>query len=334
METYTEREEGIRLQVRENGAALVCGVLAVTAALFIPLMRLLYPSAQGGGALLYLPVLCILFGGGICLMLYCNRKVLVEDMNICYVNLLKKEKRFTLDEIGFCKVGVGGSVDQIVLCDLRGEKLCKLDFEMRGMAEFYQYLVDNGVETAWAGTRRESVSKLVGMLRAIGRETAVCEEEIGKCAEDFLGQAERIFREWEAHNAQFEAVWEIGYAEYTVQDMERSCRPRERVSSVHRPLKAIPESYECVLEAYLKREDGYVVNARGEEIVIVLPYLAKTKSYRVGEGTRIRKTDEDSLTEWLTGQLAALTDRLPRRRYHTEHFTLRHELRAAAGLQA
>ncbi len=333
METDRERQTDIRFQVRESGTALVCGVLAIGAAFFILLMRLLHPSAAGGGALLYAPLAVMFLGGVLCFALYGNRRVLVENMNICYVNCMRKEKRFTLDEIGFCKVGTGGSANQIVLFDLCGSKLCKLDLEMRGAAEFYQYLADNCVEMEYGGRRGGRAASLNGLLGAIGRETSVCAEEIRKCTALFYEEAVGIFRAWEARNGQFGAFWEIGFAEYAGGDMERRCRPWERESSVPEKLTELPEAYECVLEAYLKREDGYVVNRRGEEVVILLPYLARTRSYRIGEGTRIRRTDEQSLTEWLEGRLAALAGELPRHRYHTEELTLRHRLRASAGLR-
>lgn len=333
MDVNSESKDGIKFQVRESGTALVCGVLAVGIALFTAAMRLIYPSARGGGAFLYLPLALMLVGGAVCFLLYFNRRLIVEEMDICYVNFIRQEKKFTLDEIGFCKMGVGGNAGKLVLYDLRGDKLCKLDFEMRGMAEFYQYLTDNGVESECAGTGRESASDLTRMLRAIGRESAVCEEEIRKCSALFYEEVEKILRRWERRNKQFEAQWEFGFAEYTARELERRCRMRERLGMETEDMDRLPESYECVLEAYLKREEGYVVDSRGGEVVIALPYLSKTRSYRIGEGTRIRKADEQILQDWLEEQLETLTTELPRRRFHTETFALGHKLRTEAGLR-
>lgn len=329
----TNGETEIEFQVRESKTALVCGVLAIGFAIFILLLRMFRPSAGGGGAFLYVPLLCMVLGGVLCLMLYCNRSLTVRDRKICYVNYLQRERRFTLDEIGFCKMEAAGNEGRMVLCDLCGNKLCKLDFGMRGMAEFYQYLLDNGVETAWDRGGAVRHASLAAALLALGRETSVCAEEIRGCAERFYEDAERAFRAWEARNERFEAVWEIGFAEYAADDTSRRCRPWERESSVSEEMREIPESYECVLEAYLKRKDGYVVDSRGEAVMILLPYLARTRSYRIGEKTRIRKTDEQSLQEWLEGRLALLARELPRRRYHTETFALRHRLRPSAGLR-
>lgn len=153
MSIYLDGEDGIKFQVRENKSALVCGVLAIGFAFLIPVMRLLHPSVKGGGALLYLSLLCMLIGGTACFWLYFHRKMIVEEMNICYVNWMGKKKQFTLNEIGCCKIGAGSSMNQIVLYNLDGDKLCKLDFEMQGIVEFYQYLADNRIETEWAVKR-------------------------------------------------------------------------------------------------------------------------------------------------------------------------------------
>ena len=333
MSKYWEWEDGIKFQVRENKTALVCGVLAVVVAVFIVIMRFLHPSGNGGGAFLYLPILCMLLGGVACFMLYFHRKLTVEEMDIHYVNWLGREKHFTLDEIGFCRRGTANNVHQAVLYDLVGSVLCKLDFEMRGMAEFYQYLLDNGVRIERTKLKTHQSSEFMNMIDAIEKETAVCEEQIRKCSERFYEGAAQIFHEWEKRNQRFEAVWEFGFAEYTAEDLTKKCPIHMYSSSVGEPLEHIPESYECVLEAYLKRGDEYVVNKRGETVSTMLPYLSKTKSYQIGEKTRIRKTDEESLMEWLRWQLEAFSKELPKRRYHTEAFTMGHKLRAVAGIE-
>ena len=334
MNTYLKREDGIKFQVRENKTAPVCGALAVIFALFILVMSFLHPSGRGGGVFLYLPLLCMLLGGAVCFLLYVNRKLIVEDDKLCYVNWIGKSKQFTLDEIGFCKMGIGGNMNQIVLYDLVGIKLCKLDCEMHGMAEFYQYLFDNGIRIEWIKSQALRSSKFMNMIVALSKESAVCEEEIRRCSEHLYGEARQIFRDWEKHNRQFEATWEFGFAEYTEQDLEKECHLWERTGSVVRAADSLPESYECVLEAYLKTEDGYVMSGRGETVSIMLPYLSKTKSYQIGEKVRIRKSDEDSLKEWLMWQLEKLSDELPKHRYHTETFVMGHELRTAAGIAA
>lgn len=330
MSADTETEEGIRFQVRENRTALLCGALAVAFAIFILIMRLLHPSDRGGGALLYLPLLCMLLFGVGCFVLYCNRKLIVAEMELCYVNLFGKRKNFTLDEIGFCKIGAGGNRNAVVLYDLRGDKLCKLDFDMCGIAQLHQYLLDNRIEVEWPKERLNGETAY--LLDTLQKETSVCGEEIHKCSEEFYEKAETVFRDWEKNNSRYEVHWEVGFAQYLAEDLEGKCRLRERVSSVSEPLEVIPDSYECLLEAYLKQGDEYIVNRQGEELSIAIPYLSNSKSYQIGEKLRIRKTDEQSMTDWLEIRLEALAAELPRHKYHTEAFTLRHKLSQTAGI--
>ena len=332
MGTYLEWEDGIKFQVRENKAALVCGAADLGIALYIFVMRLLYPSERGGGALLYLPLFCMLLGGVACFMMYINRKLIVEEMDICYVNWIGKKKQFLLDEVGYCQIGKNFDINQVVVYDLSGHKLCKLETGMHGLPEFYQYLLDNGVQVRRMKSKAEQSSEFLKIIDAFDKETAVCEEEIRKCSENLYGEVKLIIDDWERRNSHFKAVWEFGFAEYTTEDLEIKDPLYRCPSSVNETMKHIPESYECVLELYLKKGDEYVVNKRGEAVSIIFPYLSKTKSYRIGEGMRIRKTDEESLKEWLRWKLDSFSGELPKHKYHTEAFALGHKLRAAAGI--
>ena len=331
MSNNLEWEDGIKFQVRENKSALFCGGLAIGLAVFIYMVHLLHPSGRGG-ALLYLPLGLMMLGGVLCFVVYHNRKLVVEEANIHYVNWIGKENQFTLDEIGYCKIGLRSSMDQMILYDLCGKKLCKLYFEMRGMAEFYQYLLDNGVRTERTRSKAEEHSVFMNMIDALGKEETICEEEIRKCSERFYEDIVCIFRDWESRNRHFDVVWEYGFAEYMAEDLERKCALYQYSSSLDEPMENLPSSYECVLEAYLKRGDEYVVTNRGETVSTMLPYLSKTKSYRIGEKTRIRKTDEESLKEWLVWQLEKFSKELPKHRYHTEALSKGHSLRTSAGI--
>lgn len=325
-----EDKAKIEFQVRESRIALVVGAASAVFAIFIFVMYLLHPKKEGGGLLLYLPLLFMLVSGALLCVVYRNKRVTVEEMNICYVNLIGKRKQFTLDAIGFCKIEMGGGKTTLTLFDLSGDKLCKLDFGMTGMGEFLQYLVDNRVETEW--NREHMLKRETIIPELILNETAVCEEEISKCAEAFYAEAEQVFRDWEKRNKKFEAEWEVGFAEYLTEDLEKSGNAWERTSSLEYDLEEIPENYECVLEAYLKREGEYVVNRRGEEILLQIPYLVRCRSYQIGEKTRIRKLDEKIIKEGIGNYLEMLSKELPRHKYRTEALTLRHQLRKSAGI--
>ena len=320
----------IEFQVRESRIALVVGAASALFAVFIFAMYLLHPKQESGGVFLYVPLLLMLVSGVVFCVIYCNKRVTVDEMDICYVNWRGRKRQFTLDGIGFCKIETGGGKTTLMLYDLLGEKLCKLDFGMTGMGEFLQYLVDNRVKTEWNKERMPKQETI--LMELILNETAICEEEICKCAETFYKDAEQVFRDWEKRNKKFEAKWEVGFAEYLTADLEKRGRAWERMSSLDCGLEEIPEDYECVLEAYLKRDGEYVVNRRGEEVSVQIPYLVRCRSYQVGEGTRIRKSDEKILEEEIRNYLEMLSRELPKHRYRTETFTLRHELRKGAGM--
>lgn len=327
-----EKQDKISFQVRESRISLVAGILSIGFAIFIFVMWILHPKGQSGGLLLYVPLLFMAGSGfGLCIV-YRNRRVIVEEMSICYVNSLKKTKQFTLDEIGFCKLDMGGGKITMILYDLVGGKLCKLDFGMRGTGEFLQYLVDNKVKTELdgrRGNRRESF-----LPELIVKETTVCAEEIAKCAEAFYDEVEKIFRDWEKRNKRFEVEWEIGFAEYTEEDLEKQAKQKrswEWTSSLAEGMAELPEDYECVLEAYLKRDGGYIVDRRGEIVSMQMPYLSRCWSYQIGERTRIRRSDEKTLTEEIEQYLEMLSKEMPRHKYRMESFSIRHPLQKSAG---
>lgn len=327
-----EKKGTIEFQVRESWIAPVVGGASIAFSIFIFVMYLLHPKKTGGGLFLYVPLLVMFASGLILCVVYFNRRVTVHETNICYVNLIGKEKCFCLDDIGFCKIEMGGGKTMLTLYNLLGEKLFKLDFGMAGVGEFLQYLVDNRVKTEW---NRERILKQETIIPGlILNETAVCAEEIRKCAEVFYKEAEQVFRAWEARNKKFGAEWEIGFAEYVTEDLEKQGRAWERVSSLGDVIEEIPDHYECVLEAYLKKDGAYVVNRRGEAVSVQIPYLVRCRSYQIGEGTRIRKSDEKILTEGLVNYLEALAKELPRHKYRTEAFSLRHRLQKSAGLRS
>lgn len=333
-----EHRNKISFQVRESRLSLVAGALSIAFAVFIFAMRLLHPKGEGGVLFLYLPLLLMLAGGVFFFVVYRNKSVTVDEMSIRYVNFIKKEKAFTLDEIGFGSLETGGGKITLRLYDLMGDRLCKLDFGMRGMGEFLQYLVDNGVKIEEKGSRPHRQGTVLPEL--ILKEKAVCEEEIPKETAAFYGEAEQIFRDWEKRNKRFAAEWELGFAEYRAQDLEREAKRKGRTGiqewagAWEDGTEEIPEDYVCVLEAYLKRDGEYVVDRGGKAVAVQIPYLSRCRSYRLGEDTRIRKSDEEILKEETARYLEMLSEELPRHKYRTEAFRIRHTLRRCAGLPA
>lgn len=324
-----KQDDRIRLQVREHWVVLAGGLFTLGFALFILLMDLGYPAAEGSRTLLVLGLLFMAVCGIMVCMTYFCRRLSVEDMDIYYVNHIGKKKHFTLDDIGYCKLILADNREEsVTLYDLLGEKLCKLELHMCGGAEFLQYLLDNGVKAEWNGTEKETSHIMEPFLA----ETAVCREEIGGYAEVLYDTVRPVFMEWEKRYQKFEAQWEFGLAEYVQEDMEPEREMWQWKSTVWRNgREELPEEYSCVLEAYLKRGEEYVVDRKGHAVGIFLPYIQQTVSYQVGERRRIRKADEAMLKEQLGRELVRLAEELPKYRYHTQVLTLGHELGKTAG---
>lgn len=329
IEAEQEPEEAVKFQMREHGIVLLSGIFTLLFTLFILVMGVKYPSSGGYRWVFYLALLGLSAAGIVCCIKGIRRGLTVEEMNICYVNWIGKKKTFTLDDIGFCKMDLSGNKDDIVLYDLLGNKLCKLDFDMKGSGEFLQYLLDNQV-------RIERKTKQTGaygvpVVEALLKETSICEEEIGKCADALYGKVQTLLGEWERQNKSFGAYWEFGYGEFSSDEPEEETGLWNRTRTMPEKMTELPERYDCILEAYLKKDNEYVMDRKDKAVCILIPYLVKGYSYQIGEKLRIRKTDDDVMLEWMKRQLALLTKELPGHKYHTEPLVLKHELRKTAG---
>lgn len=328
-----EQEDRIRLSVRENKIVLAGGMIVIGFSLFILVMGIRYPSAEGNhlvfAAGLFLMMLC----GMMMCVAYFHRELTVEDMNIHYVNYIGKGKEFSLDDIGYCKLKLYGNkkealIESLVLFDLLGDKLCKLEMNMRGARDFLQYLVDNQIKIEYPGAKREKRSVAEPLLW----EKAVCREEIGRYAEEFYDKMRPVFMEWEKKYQRFDAQWEFGLSEYVQDDFTEDRDMWQWKSTVQEAgSDEVPEDYICVGEAYLKRDGEYVMDRKGHVVGLLIPYIRQAKSYQVGEKNRIRKMDEEQLKERLTDCLTQIARELPRHAYHTQNLTLAHVLKRTAG---
>lgn len=328
-----EREDKISIQVREHGIVLVGGFFILGFSLFILVMGLCYPSG-GGNRLVFALVLFLMMVCGVMVCItYFHRRLTVEEMNLCYVNAIGKRREFSLNDIGYCKLRIYGTkreavVESLVLYDLLGDKLCKLEMNMPGAREFLQYLLDNQVKTQWPGTERQPRKVMEPMLM----EKDICKEETGKFVEAFYEMISPVFTDWEKQHKRFDAQWEFGLAEYIQDDLLPEKDMWQWESSVSlKNGEELPEDYLCILEAYLMRGEEYVMNRKGHVVGFLSPCIWQSRSYQVGESRRIRRLDETYLRESIQTQLTVLAKELPRHSYHTEHLTLRHELKKAVG---
>lgn len=328
-----EQGDKISFQVKEHGIVLAGGIFVIGFVLFILVMGLRYPSA-GGNRPVFIVTLAVMMTCGIlvCVM-YFHRRLVVEEMNICYVNFFGKQKNFSLNDIGYCKLGLSGSkkephVESIIVYDLMGEKLCKLEINMPGARKFLQYIVDNQIRTEWMEAGREPcrVREPEIMVKTI------CQEEISRYTEKFYDMISPVFTDWEKRYQRFDACWEFGFVEYAQGEITAQKDMWQWESTVQSKAKEeLPEDYICIVEVYLKRGEEYVMNRKGAVTGFLIPYIWQNKSYQVGENRRIRKMDEAWLLERLADRLQMMAEELPRHSYHTQTLSLGHELHKRAG---
>ena len=131
----------IKIEVNEGKLPWVVGTGAILSGILFGILMTVYPNDSGiVRCVSYLVIgLIICMGIGMCFSGR-YRKMMVEDRTLCYTNRLGKKKTFSLDEIGYCKAALEDKSgrDYLKIYDLRGEKLCKLEFSMKDSALFLQ----------------------------------------------------------------------------------------------------------------------------------------------------------------------------------------------------
>lgn len=264
-------------------------------------------------------VIIMLAGLFFCLTAY-NRKLMVEDMNLCYINWCGKNKNFTLNEIGYCKteLTLEGNKDFLTVYDLLGNKLCKLDYHMDGCYSLLQFLADNQVKI-------ESSPKSEPCLHSILKAETVCAEKAAGKANEFYKEAREIVEEWTRQNKKLGAEWKMGMVSYLEEEFRKDKQLWEQTSYEADSFQKLPEGFELALEGYLLKDGKYVMNKKNWAVGFYIPIIRVTKSMQIGEELRIRfymKAGSE-----LAERLKMLSYLLPRNRYHTEEIHLAHELK-------
>lgn len=311
----------IEVEVKEGKIATIVGIGTILVGILLILVYIRYPansiSIEIVGCLV--AAIIIFAGIGLCMGAH-NRKVIVEDMKLCYVNWMGKKKSFTVDEIGYCKteLTVDGSKDFLKIYNLLGERLCKLDYQMKDCFMLLQFLMDNQV-------RIDSSAKSEKCLHFILDVDTICAEEIPSRANTFYQKAKELVEEWSKQNKKFGAQWKIGLAAY----LEEECmgdKPIWRQKGYETDsFQNLPEGYVIVMEGYLMKDGEFVLNKKNATVGFYIPIIRVTKSLQIGENLRIRFYKK-ALKE-LEEQLNILEYLLPRNRYHTENISLQHELK-------
>lgn len=294
------KEEGfmIEIEVKEGLLPWVVGAGTILIGILLLFVTTAYPDDSTRVMLGVYLIIFFMIGGGVLLCMDAkNRKMTVEDANLCYTNSFGKKKNFTLAGIGHCRVALEnkGSKEDIRLYDIHGKKLCKLEFNMKNSMLFVQYLLDNQIKV-------ECSEKSDRYLKAIICATSICKEEIPDKVNHVYEEVKALIREWEAQHKMFDVEWKTGIT--------------------------VSSSEDCAIgiEGYLQKDGQFVCDRKNQTVMFYVSLISVTKSWQIGEKIKIRFWGGDALEE-LSWQLEVLTEQLPKKRYHTEEIVLEHELK-------
>lgn len=216
----------------------------------------------------------------ICLLgiLFCigikNRKLMVEENELNYVNYIGREKQFSLQEIGYAKAGINRKIGQdfVILYDKAGNKLCKLEFSMENADNLLIYLHDSGITIDVAENSENSLMSIVYQ-----EETA--EEQRSKIAEDAYGETVTMIQGWMEKNKRIGAQLEYGFAEYYGNRIREELEVQKeecRYSCVDE--ESLPQDYLCVMELYVKKEGNFIRDRKNQLLMMSFPIVYKKKT--------------------------------------------------------
>lgn len=310
-----------QIEVKEGKMTWAAGIITIFISLLFLFLYLWSPAESIPvkiGCWLFV-VIIMLAGLFFCLTAY-KRKLTVADMELCYTSWCGKNKNFTLNEIGYCKteLTLEGNKDFLILYDLLGNKLCKLDYHMDGCYSLLQFLADNQVKI-------ESSSKSDSCLHSILKAETICAEEAADKANAFYREAKELVEEWTRQNKKMGAEWKMGMVSYLEEECRKDKQLWEQTSCETDSFHKFPEGYELALEGYLLKDGKFVMNKKNWAVGFYIPIMRVTKSMQIGEELRIRFYQEAGSE--LAEQLKMLAYLLPRNRYHTEEIQLAHELK-------
>lgn len=309
----------IRIEVKEGKLPFIVGIGTILAGGLYTAAAVSHPEALTMTEVLSGGIIFLVICAGICLCLEAhNRKLIVEDAKLCYINWYGKKKHFTLEEIGKCKTAFenAGRKDYIKLYDLQGEKLCKLEYNMKDGILLLQYLLDNQVKV-------ECSEKSDWYLQSIINAETLTVDEIPAQVNAIYEKTDALVKEWVEKHRQFQANWRMGIFVYLEKDWKQDKQPWEQIGYTG---DDFPEGCMIMIEGYLQRDGQFVIDQKNRAVVFYMSVVSVSKSWKIGESIKVRLWGHDTLKE-AAEQLALLTDMLPKRRYHTEDIVLCHELK-------
>ncbi|MCM1251526.1 MAG: hypothetical protein NC321_01795 [Clostridium sp.] len=311
----------LKIEVKEGLLPWVVGIGTIFIGIFLAVEAALHPDDSARVMLCIYLVILIMIGGGVLLCMDAkNRKMTVEDVNLCYTNSFGKKKNFTLADIGYCKAVMEnkGAKEDICLYDIHGKKLCKLEFNMKDSLLFLQYLLDNQIKV-------ECSPKSDRYLKNIICETSVCMEEIPDKVNQAYEEIKTLVSQWETGHKRFGVEWKTGITAYLQNDLSEKKQLWEEKAYTGQA-DFLLEGFLIGIEGYLQKDGQFVCDKKNRAVMFYVPLISVKKSWQIGEELKICFWGSGALEE-LSWQLEIWAERLPKNKYHTEDIILQHELK-------
>ncbi|MBD5444819.1 MAG: hypothetical protein HDR29_04630 [Lachnospiraceae bacterium] len=329
----------VKIEVKEGKLPWVIGSGTIAAGIVIGILSVVYAKNPGYINNSFLVVLAIIFAGAMMCLCAKNRGITVQDEKLCYKNCFGKKKTFALSDIGYCSVALesGSSRDYLILYDISGNKLCKLEFNMKNTDIFLRYLVDNEIKI-------ECSKKSDMYLKWMVNTRPIALGEVRTVLKEVCDKADRLIAEWIKRNENFGAQWKFGLAFYMEdkfgkekQLWEQEGAPAEVIDVLWDDIRIelsgnfaedrkiiLPEGLFVVIEGYLQKDGKFVIDRKDRAVFVAAELMHVAKSMNMEEELKLYFCG-DAL-EHISEQLLYYEKVLPRRRYHTGELELRHEL--------
>lgn len=317
----------VKIEVKEGKLPWVIGSGTIVAGMIIGILSVVYAKNPVYIKNSFPIVLAIIFAGAMMCLCAKNRSLTVQDEQLCYKNCFGRKKAFALSNIGNCSVALesGSSRDYLILYDISGSKLCKLEFNMKNTDIFLRYLVDNEIKI-------ECSKKSDMFLKWIVNTRPIASGEVKTVLKGVCDKADRLIAEWIKRNENFGAQWKFGLAFYMEdkfrqekQLWEQEGAPKEVAEVLlEDSSETLPEGLFIVLEGHLQKNGKFVIDRKDRAVFVAAELMHVAKSMNMEEDLKIYFCG-DAL-EHISEQLLYYEKVLPKRRYHTEELEFGHEL--------
>lgn len=317
----------IKIEVKEGKLPWIVGSGTIIFGILLGAAVMLKQDSTGRALAIGYLVIVLIIASGIWLCLDGrNRKLVVEDMTLSYSNWLGRKRIFSVDGIGYCKTALERNKDYLKIYDLQGEKICKIEYNMKNSEIFLQYLLDNCVKI-------ECTKNSDLLLRSMLNTETICPEQIPEKVNAAYGEVKAMIAEWTKNNKKLGASWKIGIAEYPEHENPENATLENKALDEKECWEQ--KEYLAAIEGYLQKDGKYVMDKKNKAVMFSQPIVFVSESMQYGgvsgegslskDGLKIRFLG--SALEELSVYLETMAEILPVNRYHTEEILPAHELK-------